>query len=170
MYSPDHSKFNTFIDSCNFEELWLLKGLCELRLVSYQQGPRTNNFVGDRAEDLAKEVYNTTPGLEKLERPPWVNTKEYDLLSSKASYSVKGVKGKNKVTSAFCGYEGEETPKLFDYVILVRMDELYQLQEILQLDWNTFKLFTKRNSRDKNYKLYLTNKLRESSKKIWTRT
>lgn len=167
MVSKDYSNFDTLLNSCSFEELWLLKGLCEKRLVSYQGGSRTNNFVGDRAEDLAMEVFNTTPGLEKLALPPFKNTKEYDLLSSKASYSVKGVKGNNKVTSAFCGYEGEETPKLFDYVILVRMDELYQLQEMLLLDWNTFKLFARRNSRDKNYKIYLTNNLRDASKKIW---
>jgi hypothetical protein len=162
------NKLISILDNLNYEELWLLKGLCEKRLVSFNNG--TNNFVGDRAVDLAENIYNTTPGLEKVQKPYWPNTKEYDLYSARSLYSVKGLKGKNRVTSPFCGYTGNENHvKLFDYVILVRMDELYQLEEILEISWDTFQKHAKLNNRDKNYKLNLTNKLRDDSNIIFSK-
>jgi len=162
-------ELDSFLTKCSYEDLWLLKGLCETKLVSF--GVETNNFVGERAVDLAKEVYTKTRGLPNLERPRWATTKEVDLYSINfEGYSVKGVKGNNKVTSPFCGFEGPETPKLFDFVILVRLNELYELEEMLEIDWDTFKAFARRNARDKNYKLTLTNKLRNSAKIIYSRT
>lgn len=161
-HSNREAEFEELIQSCNHDDLWLLKGLCERGLGPYLE---TNNFVGERAEELAEEFYQQTRGLPKLEPTKPSNAQEADFYSASLKlYSVKGLKGRNKVTSSFCGYDGDGTEKLFDYVIIVRMDDLYQAVEILEVDWETFRRFAKRNSRDKNYKLNLTNKLRAASK------
>lgn len=147
------------------DDLWPLKGLCEKRLVSCVQ---TSNFVGERAVELAQAYYARTSDLPKLERMPGVNTKDVDLRSPNDEYyAVKGLRGKNRVTSAFCGYDGPGTKQLFHSVILVRMDELYQPLEIVEVSWDVFTKFAELNVRDKNYKLRLTNKLRKTSRVLF---
>ncbi len=151
---------NSIIQSISANDLWVLKGLCEKEIV--KQFKITHNYVGERAVDLAIKTYNNNPTLPSLRRAE-NNTKEWDAYSLAGErYSIKGLKGNNKVTSSFCGFnQRDNSHLLFDKVILVRMNEYYMLEELLQISTDVFCKIVKYNKRDKNYKLYLTNKLRE---------
>ena len=101
---------------------------------------RTNNVVGELGEYLAIEIYNNTPGLPNLMSAP-VGTENIDAISRKGDrYSIKSTS--NTTTGVFYGLEepGLEVPdrQRFEYVIVCKFDDDYELQMVLEMDWDTF--------------------------------
>ena len=101
---------------------------------------RTKNVVGDIGEYLAIDYYSKTPGLPRLQPAP-PSTKNIDAISTRGErYTIKSTTG--NVTSAFYGLNppdsGQEQRQLFEYVILVMLNDRYQLEKILELDWAAF--------------------------------
>ena len=101
---------------------------------------RTNNVVGELGEYLAIEIYNNTPGLPNLAPAP-VGTENIDAISRKGDrYSIKSTS--NTTTGVFYGLEepGLEVPdrQRFEYVIVCKFDDDYELQMVLEMDWDTF--------------------------------
>lgn len=132
---------------------------------------RTNNVVGELGEYLAIEYYNKTSKLPNLAPAP-VGTENIDAISRKGDrYSIKSTS--SNTTGVFYGLEakGSNKPdeKKFEYVIICKFDDDYELQTILEMDWNTFLLNKKWHSRMMAWNLTLTRKLQGQCTIIYER-
>lgn len=138
----------------------LLKHMQEKQII------RSKNVVGDLGEYLAVELYKSTKGLPKLQYAP-PSTKNIDAISINGDrYSIKTTT--TTVTGVFYGlnYEEDSLPRypLFEYVIIVQLDDYYQPKLILELDWDTFLKHRHWNSRMQAHNLVITKHLIEDSK------
>ena len=130
---------------------------------------RTKNLVGDLAEYLAIGVYNNTKGLPNLEKAP-AGTKNIDAIGRNGmTYSIKGTTG--KTTGVFYGFppkgDSSGSPKRFDFVIVVLLDESYRVKRINELTWDCFLQFKRWHSRMNAWNLSINRKLLNASKTIF---
>lgn len=119
---------------------------------------RTNNVIGDLGEYLAIEYYNNTAGLPTLAAAP-IGTENIDAISRKGDrYSIKSTS--RNVTSVFYGLEPNgssvKDKQKFEYVIICKFSGDYELEEILEMDWDTFLRHKRWHSRIKAWNLSLT--------------
>lgn len=122
---------------------------------------RTKNVLGELGEYLAIQHYNTTPGLPKLQVAP-VGTKNIDAISREGDrYSIKATSG--NITGVFTGVDfdknGIPLKQYFEYIIICRFDDDFQLLNIYQVDWNTFIRHKHWHSRMKSWNLILNKDL-----------
>ena len=111
---------------------------------------RTNNVVGELGEYLAKEIYNSTPGLPNLSPAP-VGTENIDAISRKGDrYSIK--------------YLIIRSLSMLSYVNLMIT---YELQTVLEMDWNTFLMNKRWHSRMHAWNLSLTKQVRQQCKIVY---
>ena len=101
---------------------------------------RTKNVVGELGEFIVVDYYNRQPHLPNLTLEP-TSTKDYDAVSDMGErYSVKCVT--SNVTGVFHGIGEhalkEDTVPLFDYAVLVQLDENFRPKLILELTWDVF--------------------------------
>ncbi len=132
---------------------------------------RTNNVIGDLGEYLAIEHYNNTAGLPTLVAAP-ISTENIDAISRKGDrYSIKSTSG--DVTGVFYGLEpkGSTIPdkQKFEYVIICRFNNDYDLVEILEMDWQTFLKHKRWHSRMNAWNLPLTKKVCADCRVIFKR-
>lgn len=130
---------------------------------------RTNNVVGELGEYLAIEIYNNTPGLPNLSPAP-VGTENIDAISRKGDrYSIKSTS--NNTTGVFYGLEEPESnvpdSQKFEYVIVCKFDDNYELQTVLEMDWDTFLKNKRWHRRMHAWNLSLTKKLREQCEIVY---
>ncbi|MGN1248885.1 MAG: DUF6998 domain-containing protein [Candidatus Spyradocola sp.] len=119
---------------------------------------RTKNVIGDLGEYLAIEHYNHTSGLPNLTMAQ-ATTENVDAISIKGErYSIKSTSG--NMTGAFFGLEpkGSDKPEKqkFEYLIICRFSEEYELEEILEMDWEMFLKHKRWHSRTSAWNLVLT--------------
>ena len=89
------------------------------------------------AEILAIEHYNRTAGQPNLQLAP-TGTQNVDALSRKGDrYSIKGVVDAKKTGTIYPDRDDPEK-QLFEYLLIVTMDQDWQLVAIYELDWKTF--------------------------------
>lgn len=129
-----------------------------IKELKYRDVIRTNNVIGDLGEYLAIEYYNNTAGLPTLAAAP-ISTENIDAISRKGDrYSIKSTSG--KVTGVFYGLEPKGSTKpdkqKFEYVIICRFNNDYELEEILEMDWETFLKHKRWHSRMNAWNLSLT--------------
>lgn len=121
---------------------------------------RSKNVTGDLGEYLVIEHYTATKGLPKLQFAP-PSTKNIDAISVDGDrYSIKTIT--TNATGAFCGLVKDADPNMrpmFEYVVIVKLDEKYQPELILELDWDTFFQHKHWHSRINAYNLLLTKSL-----------
>lgn len=101
---------------------------------------RSNNLVGEIGEYFAINFYSKQKGLPNLQAAP-TGAKNIDAISREGErYSIKCTT--TKTTGVFYGLNSigsnEEQRQLFEYVIIVVLDDLYRLKQLLQIDWDTF--------------------------------
>ena len=130
---------------------------------------RSKNVVGDIGEYLAVDYYTKTSGLPKLQFAPPI-TENIDAISVKGErYSIKCTT--NNRTGVFYGLNApdstEPQKQLFVYVIIVVLNDSYQLKKIIELDWNTFLKHKKWQSRVRAWYLTVSNKLLADAKIIF---
>lgn len=130
---------------------------------------RTNNVIGDLGEYLAIEHYNNTAGLPTLAAAP-ISTENIDAISRKGDrYSIKSTSG--KVTGVFYGLEPKGSTKSdkqkFEYVIICKFNNDYELEEILEMDWETFLKHKRWHSRMNAWNLSLTSEVCNDCKVIF---
>lgn len=119
---------------------------------------RTNNVIGDLGEYLAIEYYNNTAGLPTLAAAP-VGTENIDAISRKGDrYSIKSTSG--NATGVFYGLEPKGSTTVdrqkFEYVIICKFSAEYELETILEMDWETFLKHKRWHSRMNAWNLSLT--------------
>jgi len=130
---------------------------------------RTNNVIGDLGEYLAIEHYNNTVGLPALAAAP-ISTENIDAISRKGDrYSIKSTS--SNITGVFYGLEpkGSAIPdkQKFEYVIICKFNSDYELEEILEMDWETFLKHKKWHSRMNAWNLSLTREVYSDCKVIF---
>lgn len=100
--------------------------------------------------------------------PP--STKNIDAISVNGErYSIKCIT--TNTTGAFYGIEKNtdirDIKPLFEYVVIIKLNEKYQPQFILELDWEAFFKHKHWYSRIGAYNLLVTNSLIEDGKMIY---
>ena len=100
---------------------------------------RSKNVTGDLGEYLVIDHYTKTKGLPKLQFAP-PSTKNIDAISVEGDrYSIKTTT--TNATGAFYGLAQDADSNMrpmFEYVVVVKLDDMYQPELILELDWDAF--------------------------------
>ncbi|HVG02519.1 MAG TPA: hypothetical protein VM842_06480, partial [Nitrospira sp.] len=119
----------------NLSDLDLLRTRAVVAAELKRRGLASN--VGQAAEVLAIAYYNGTPGRPNLQPAP-VGTQNVDALSRKGDrYSIKGILGGRKTGTVYPDRNDREK-QLFEYLLVVQIDEDWQLLSIHEFDWRTF--------------------------------
>ncbi len=158
------------IKSITDEELWPWYSLI-LKELKIRNLVRTKNIIGDRGEFLAAKVYNSTPNEPKLQLV-LKGTQNVDAISRNGkTYNIKTVTLPNKTTGVFYGLEPKGSDrrdmKIFDYVIIVILDEDLNLKEILEIDWDSFVKIKHWHSRMKAWNLTVNEEFRKLTRKVF---
>ena len=159
------------INDLSTNELWVLYSNVVRRLKEIGQ-VRTSNITGERGESLTILFYNETPGLPKLQLAP-KGTQNIDAISRNGErYSIKTVKLPRKATGVFYGMgspDNEIKEKKFEYVIVVVINEYYELEKIIELNWEQFLKNKLWHSRMNAFIISLSKKLYNDSKIIYSK-
>ena len=102
--------------------------------------------------------------------PAPVGTENIDDISRKGDrYSIKSTS--NNTTGVFYGLEEPGSnlsdDQKFGYVIICKFDDNYELQTVLEMDWNTFLRNKRWHSRMRAWNLSLTKQVRQQSKIVY---
>ena len=137
---------------------------------------RTKNIVGELGEYYAikfynkvdKKIYNIKRKLPNLTLAG-ETTKNVDALSRDGKiYSIKCVSSPNGTTGSFWDPDSiKENKKTFDYLIIVILNDKYQVDKILELSWDDFFKYKKFNKRMNNFNISITKQLTEKFKVIF---
>lgn len=93
--------------------------------------------VGEIGERLAIEFFRATPGLPNLAEAP-TGTKNVDALSRDGErYSIKSIQRAKKTGTVYPD-ESETDKQLFEFMLIVGLDNELQLSSIHQLSWAQF--------------------------------
>jgi hypothetical protein len=142
----------------------LIKAYSEIISLLKERGViRTKNLLGDLGEFLAIEHFNNTSGLPNLQAAP-PGTQNIDAISRNGErYSIKSTTG--NLTGVFYGLEPPESnlkdKQKFEYVLIVSFNGNYELEKIIQLDWEHFLLFKRWHKTMRAWNLSLTKNLLE---------
>lgn len=114
----------------------------ELILLRANLGPemRTRGIVdsvGSVGEKLAIDHFTSTPGLPRLQLAP-TGTKNVDALSRNGDrFSIKTVCEGSKTGTIYPDPDDEDK-QLFEFILIVKLDESWSLQSIHQMSWTEF--------------------------------
>ncbi|MBO6794119.1 MAG: hypothetical protein JJ895_09415 [Balneolaceae bacterium] len=122
---------------------------------------RTKNLLGDLGEYLAIEHFNNTAGMSNLQAAP-AGTQNIDAISRNGDrYSIKSTSG--KLTGVFYGLEPLNSEKIdkqkFEFVLIVKFDDDFQLENIIQLDWQLFLKYKRWHKTMKAWNISITKSL-----------
>lgn len=132
---------------------------------------RTKNITGELGEYIVVDYYRNNPKLPNLQFAP-PSTENIDAISTKGErYSIKTITN-NGSTGVFYGLpsiDSNEIPiQKFEYVIIVKLNDDFELECILELTWNQFLEKKKWHSRMQAWNLSYSQKLIENSNIIFT--
>lgn len=105
--------------------------------VDAEMHSRALNFsVGDIGETLAISYFKNTSGLPNLQLAPR-GSKNIDAISRDGKrYSIKTVQRAKKTGTIYPGLDADE--QLFEYLLIVLINDQYKLQNIYRLTWQAF--------------------------------
>jgi hypothetical protein len=111
-----------------------------IKLLKIRGVIRTKNLLGDLGEYLSIEHFNKTSKLSNLQAAP-AGTQNTDAISRNGErYSIKSTTG--NLTGVFYGLENPNSDIIdkqkFEYVLIVKFGDNYELEKIIQLDWDLF--------------------------------
>lgn len=93
--------------------------------------------IGDIGEKLAIDYFNKTPNLPTLQPAP-PGTKNIDAISRNGErYSIK-TQWKAKKTGTVYPDDADPNKQLFEYLLLVHLDDELSLKEIYEFTWDQF--------------------------------
>ena len=168
-----NKEFENFISGQDDDGVWkfYLHSLRELR----KRGLiRTKHIVGERGKYLALKFYALNKGEPKLLQVSPTGTKNVDALSPKGTrYNIKTLTTSRRITGVFWGLNPpeskEEDRKVFEFLIIVILDENLELLELLEVPWKLF-LEQKRWSKSMNtWRVRLTNELKTKSRIVFSK-
>jgi len=126
---------------------------------------RTKNVVGELGEYIVLEYYNKSPKLPVLSIVP-LGTKNINAIGQDGErYSIKSTT--NNVTGVIYGLEPKGSKKedkpLFEYIIICKLDNDFDLEGIYQLSWEVFQKHKKWHSRMSAWNIALTKAVKEDA-------
>ena len=132
---------------------------------------RSKNVVGDIGEHTVIEFFNNAKNLPKLQAAP-PSTKNIDAISTAGErYSIKSTT--TNTTGTFWGITKDvkitDIKPLFEYVIILQLDEFMQPLLMLQASWETFFKFKHWHSRMNAYNLIINKSLINNSVVLFKR-
>lgn len=130
---------------------------------------RTKNLLGDLGEYLAIEHFKKTARMSNLQAAP-AGTQNIDAISRNGDrYSIKATTG--NLTGVFYGLEplNSELPdkQKFEFVLIVKFDNDYQLEKIIQLDWDLFLKYKRWHKTMNAWNLSITKALTEEAEILY---
>jgi len=126
-------KFATEIQTLPNEELIRLRATLEIEM--RKRGVAFS--IGDIGEKLAIDYFNSTPGLPNLKAAP-TGTKNVDALSRNGErYSIK-TQWKAKKTGTIYPDNHNKNKQLFEYLLIVHLDDELSLKGIYEFTWEQF--------------------------------
>lgn len=133
---------------------------------------RTKNLLGDLGEYLAIEHFNNTSAMSKLQAAP-TGTQNIDAISRNGErYSIKSTTG--NLTGVFYGLESPNSDahdkQKFEFILVVKFDDDYQLERIIQLDWELFLKYKRWDKTMKAWNLSITNVLLNEAEILYEKT
>ncbi len=166
----DLSELKKEIEKAADSDIWSLYAYLALQLKE-RKLVRTRNIVGERGEFLAIETYNRISGLPKLQAAP-EGTQNVDALSRKGErYSIKTVSLPGTTTGVFYGLSEPgvfEAERKFEYIIIVVIDNHYNLVKIIELNWEQFLKYRRWHKTMRAWNIGLTRQLYEEAKLIFS--
>lgn len=131
---------------------------------------RTKNITGELGEYIAIEYYKNNPQLPNLNFTP-PSTENIDAISTRGErYSIKTITNIGS-TGVFYGLpplDSEELPtQKFEYVIIVKLNDNFELENIIELTWNQFLENKKWHSRMQAWNLSYSKELIILSRTIY---
>jgi len=132
---------------------------------------KTKNLIGELGEYLAIKHYNQNPKFPNLSLAE-ATTKNIDAGSRDGErYSIKSVSGTS--TGVFHGLEKPDSTKsdkqIFEYVIIVIFDDNYELDSILEINWEQFLEIKKWHTTMQAWNIPINTSLKKMSKNIFLR-
>ena len=137
---------------------------------------RNRNYTGNIGEYFAIEFFNNfdtetytkTKDLPKLFRSG-ENSQDIDAKDGNGKgYSIKTISKPTGTTGSFWNPESiENNEEKFSYLLIVILDKTFQVDKILELNWENFMKNKRYNKRMRNYNISVTNKLVEEFKIIF---
>ena len=129
---------------------------------------QSKNLIGEIGEFLAISYYNKNPNLPNLKRAD-ASTKNIDAISRDGErYSIKSTS--TGLTGTFWGLEplGSEKKdkQRFEYVVIVRFDNDYALESIVEINWNQFLEIKRWHSRMNAWNVPVNVSLTQMARKI----
>ncbi len=129
---------------------------------------KTKNLIGELGEYLAIQHYTENPKFPNLALAE-TTTKNIDAVSRDGErYSIKSVSSTS--TGVFHGLEQPNSEKqdkqIFEYVIIVIFDKDYQLDSILEINWEQFLEIKKWHSTMQAWNIPINAALKKMAKNI----
>ncbi|MCJ7575775.1 MAG: hypothetical protein MUO80_03715 [Dehalococcoidia bacterium] len=125
-------RFQKMIDAADAPVLIRMRARLEVELA--ERGVSYN--VGEMGEKLCISHFNSTPGLPKLILAP-PGAKNVDALSRDGDrYSIKTFMRAKKTGTVYP--DKDDKKQLFEYLIIVRLSNLYELKSIHRFSWDRF--------------------------------
>jgi len=151
----------------NLSEMELIHCYSEIVSKLYEKGIiRTKNISGEFDERFVIDHYKKTSTLPNLQRTQ-TGTKNIDATSRKGErYSIKTITGSNTTTSVIYGDLREDKP-LFEYLIIIHLDNKYLSDLILELTWKSACNNKKWHKTMKGYNFRVGEKLMKDAKIIY---
>ena len=117
---------------------------------------KTKNLVGELGEYYTRKIYSETPNLPRLQDAP-AGTKNVDHISVRGErYAVKSTSSNN--TGVFHSIPTEvDSTVYFEYLIVVRFNNDYELTQVLQCNWEYFVHHRKIKNPEGKWYISLTN-------------
>jgi len=142
-----------------------------LKELKRRQIIRTKNVVGEIGEYLAINHYSQTRGLPKLVEAP-ISTNNIDAISDRGErYTIKTITG--NTTGVFYGLpalnDDAVIRQMFEYVVIVILDEFYDLKMIVELTWEQFLKYKKWHSRMSAWNITINRDLINNANIIYNR-
>ena len=131
---------------------------------------RTKNIIGDLGEYFAIKYYNENSKLPKLQAAP-AGTQNVDAISRKGErYSIKSTSG--NLTGVFYGLNDpdstEEEKQKFEYVIIVIFNIDFELEKIIEINWEQFLRFKKWHKTMRGWNISINKRLIEVGNIIYS--
>jgi len=159
------------MDFKNFSHTELIKSYSEIiKELKSRNIIRTKNITGELGEYIAIEYYRNNSKLPNLYFAP-PSTENIDAISTKGErYAIKTITN-NGSTGVFYGLppiDSKEMPtQKFEYVIIVKLNDNFELENILELTWDQFLENKKWHSRMQAWNLSYSKKIKNTVKIIY---
>jgi hypothetical protein len=130
---------------------------------------RTKNVVGDLGERYAVHAYEAH-GKKRPIALASTNSTDFDARDASGfRFNIKAVSHSSTRTSAFhLEKDREESEKAFDYLVVVRVNDLMQPVQVFEFTWEQFWRVKVWSERQKAWFLPLTKKVLNSAEVIFS--